>query len=188
MINITQIGPPPPISSYGHVSINNPRNTATTFSSTAASIRDQGVKLLDSSALVSSSVRLPNGGWISASVFKHENHSANNPLFVVKGVDINGWKYEAVVNINDVNPNFASFIEMMALDGHFMTEGKPIGAARSVIGTLGAGVGVYNVFTMFDFLPPLQEMMVFQRSNGNLSGYAHYKNIIDSLLDFIARK
>jgi hypothetical protein len=31
-------------------------------------------------------------------------------------------------------------------------------------------------------------MMVFQRANGNLGGYAQYKNLIDSIIDFMAQR
>jgi len=144
--------------------------------------------LLDSNAIVSSSVRLPNGGWVSASVFKHESHSPDNPVYLVKGTDVNGDKYEMVVNINDVNPRKAHFIELMALDGHFASKGQSLGFARSAVGALNAGSGVYNMFTKFDSLPPLHEMMVFQRANGNLSGFMHYKNVIDSLMEFMAMR
>jgi len=144
--------------------------------------------LLDGSALVSQSIRLPNGGWISSSVIKHESHTERNPVYIVKGMDINGESYEAVINVNDISPYSMNFLEMMALDGHYMTKGKYLGAARGVIGALGAGFGAYDVFTKLNAFPPLQEMMVFQRSNGNLGGYMHYKNIVDSLLDFIAQR
>ena len=186
MINLVQRNVP--ISNASNTFMVRPQNTAVTAPNTARSTREQGVSMLDPSALKSISVRVPDGGWISASVTKHENHSERNPLFIVRGTDINGDRFEAVVNINDVNPRSASFVEMVALDGHFVTQGRPVGAARSAIGALGAGAGVYNVFTVFDFLPPLEEMMIFHRSNRNPSGFAHYRNVINTLMGHIARR
>ena len=151
------------------------------------SIKDQGLSLLDSKAIVSTSVRLPNGGWVSASVFKHESHTLDNPVFLVRGTDVNGDQFEMVVDVNKVDPKNAHFIELMALDGYFVTKGQPLGLTRNAVGALNAGFGVYDVFTKFNSLPPLQEMMIFQRANGNLGGYMQYKNIVDSLLDFIAQ-
>jgi len=38
---------------------------------------------LDSKALVSAGMMLPGGGWMNASVYKSENHSDDNPVFLV---------------------------------------------------------------------------------------------------------
>jgi hypothetical protein len=171
-----------------HTQVPKSRPKNTNVSNNNFSISEQGLMNLDSSALVSMSLRLPGGGWASASVFKHENHSDRNPLFIIRGVDINGEKFEKTVDVNRVSPYSMNFIEMMALDGHFATQGKAIGAARSVIGALGAGLGTYNVFTMFDGMKPIEEMMVFQRANRNLRGYFHYKNIVDTLTNHMAQR
>ena len=150
------------------------------------SIRDQGLSLLDSKAIVSTSVRLPNGGWVSASVFKHESHTPDNPVFLVRGMDVNGDQFEMVVDVNKVDPKKAHFIELMALDGYFVSTGQPSGLTRNAVGALHAGLGVYDVFTRFNSLSPLHEMMEFQRSNNNLNGYMQYKDIIDSLMNLLA--
>ena len=182
MINLTQVKSP---LCNPNFSMNRQR-TVNTASNKANAIRDQGLKLLDSNALVSTSVRLPNGGWVSAYVFMHENHSTDNPVFLVRGTDVNGDQFEMVVDVNKVNPKNAHFIELMALDGYFVSKGKPVGLTRNAVGALHACLGVYDVFTRFNSLPPLHEMMEFQRLGRNMSGFMQYKDIIDSLIDFMA--
>jgi hypothetical protein len=168
---------------------NNSQNTSATASATANSTNNQNQAVqLDSNALVSASMRLPGGGWMNASVFKSENHSEDNPVFLVRGTDANGKAFEAEININNVNPRNASFVEMMALDGHFAAKGQPLGATRSAAGAMSGLRGSYDSFSKFDFLPPLREMMEAQRFHGNLNGYTQIKQAIDSLMDFISQK
>jgi hypothetical protein len=168
----------------------NTRVTAphTRSSSDPNTIRNDGMALLDSSAIMSKSIRLPNGDWISASVSKHENHTERNPLFIVRGTYANGDRFEAVVDINRVSPFSMNFVEMMGLDGHFATLGKPIGAARSVIGALGAGLGAYNIFTKIDGIKPLEELMVFQRANRNFRGFSQTRSVVDTLTNHMAQR
>ena len=184
MINLTQVKSAACRANYP---TNNSRSV-NTVPYKPMSIRDKGLGLLDSKAIVSTSVRLPNGGWVSASVFKHESHTPDNPVFLVKGTDVNGDQFEMVVDVNKVDPKNAHFIELMALDGYFVSKGKPMGLTRNAVGALNAGLGVYDVFTRFNTLPPLQEMMEFQRSNRNLSGFMQYKDIVNSLIDFMAQR
>ena len=184
MINLTQVKSPLCNPNF----LMNKARSVSPASYKANSIRDQGLSLLNSNAIVSTSVRLPNGGWVSASVFKHESHTPDNPVFLVRGTDVNGDQFEMIVDVNKVNPKNAHFIELMALDGYFASNGKPMGLTRNAVGALHAGLGVYDVFTRFNSLPPLHEMMVFQRANGNLGGYAQYKNLIDSIIDFMAQR
>ena len=117
---------------------NRQQNTSPADSTTANPMSTQSkTAVLDSSALISSSTRLPDGGWMNASVFKAENHSEDNPVFLVRGTDSNGKPFETEININNVNPRNASFIEMMALDGYYASKGQPLGAARSAAGSEG---------------------------------------------------
>ena len=187
MINLTKVKSAACRINFPNSSMNRPQ-AAANYKNRADSIRDQGLSLLNSNAIVSTSVRLPNGGWVSASVFKHESHTPDNPVFLVRGIDVNGDQFEMVVDVNKVNPKNAHFIELMALDGYFVSKGKSMGLTRNAVGALHAGLGVYDVFTRFNSLPPLHEMMVFQRANGNLGGYTQYKNLIDSIIEFMAQR
>ena len=54
----------------------------------------------------------------SANVYKAEGYSRDNPVYLVKGIDKNGNKYEQTVDVSKVNPNHCSYTEMLALNAH----------------------------------------------------------------------
>lgn len=54
----------------------------------------------------------------SANVYKADNYSEDNPLYLVKGIDKNGNEYEQTVDVRKVNPNSCSYTEMLALNAH----------------------------------------------------------------------
>jgi len=160
----------------------NPVSTTTTH----RTIVQNNMAIIDSSALVSGSLNLPGGGWMNVHVHKSENYTEDNPVFRVSGTN-DGKAFDVEVNIKNVNPNNASFIEMSALDGYNVYKGQPSGAARSIPAAMSGLRGNYDAFSKLDFMSPLKEMMETQRFHGNLSGYYHFKNIVDSLLDHISK-
>ena len=140
---------------------------------------------LDGDALVSAGVRLPGGGWVNASVFKAEGFSPDNPVMLVRGTDVDGRPFEEVVNINDIDPRNASFIEMFALDGYFAANGKPTGVTRAVASLAGSEAAGGNAFTKFDFVSPLLQLLETQRVNGNWDAFFQLSPIVDTLMNHI---
>jgi hypothetical protein len=143
---------------------------------------------LDSSALVSSALRLPGGGMMSASVFKSVNFSVDNPVMLVRGTDGDGKAFEVEVNINNVNPNNASFVEMFALDGYFAANGQSSGITRAAAGAMSGAVGRNTAFTQFDFVSPLKEFLETQRFHNNWDGVMRLSPVIDNLLAFMSKR
>lgn len=143
---------------------------------------------LDSNALVSSALRVPGGGMMSASVFKSVNYSADNPVMLVKGTDGNGKPFEVEVNINNINPKNASFVEMFALDGYFAAHGQSSGATRAGAAAMSGATGRNNAFTQFDFVSPLKELLETQKFHNNLDGIMRLSPVIDNLLNFMSRR
>ena len=197
MINRIGTSPNPFLTNVSNTFMRTHQNTTSFDSMMANSASNQGrFAVLDSSALVSSDMRVPGGGKINASVYKAEGYSADNPVFIVKGTNVDGTPFEVEINVKSINPRNASFVELHALDGYYVANGgQELGARRAAASAMIAaevvgrpGNAEFDAFSKFDFIPPLQEMMGYQRSNGNLSGYEHYRHIIDSLLDFIAQK
>jgi len=165
-----------------------PRSQNINASGKPFNIQEKGVAMLDSQAIISMSMRLPTGDWVSASVYKDEKHTDKNPIFNIIGTDVNGHGFNWQINLNDVKPNSMHFIEMLAVDAQAQLDGKPIGAARSVIGAIGAGFGEYNIFTKVDGIKILEETMVVMRENRDLKGYFHYKSVVDSLTNFMGQR
>lgn len=151
---------------------------------TSATINSEDVPVFATLKLL-----LPGGGTMSASVFRAEGFSADNPVMLVKGINVDGTSFEAVVNIRNVNPGNASFVEMLALDGYFAANGKP-----SVVRTL-AGLGVFknasgsaDAFTQFNFAGALKESLAAQHSQGHWETYLWIRSVLDNLLNHIAQR
>jgi hypothetical protein len=145
---------------------------------------------LHGEALVSAGVRVPGGGMMSASVFKGENFSAQNPVMLVRGTDVDGSPFEVEVNINNVDPRNASFIEMFALDGYFAANGKPASATRAAAGAMAIqdALASNNAFTKFDFVTPLLEHLETQRFHRNWEAVAWLSPIMDNLMNHITQR
>ena len=57
----------------------------------------------------------------SAYVFRAEDYSKDNPVYLVKGTDRNGNAYEQTVDVSKVNPNSCSYAELLALNALWHT-------------------------------------------------------------------
>jgi hypothetical protein len=126
-------------------------------------------------------------GFVNASVFKAESFSSDNPIMLVRGTDVDGRPFEEEININNVDPRNASFVEMFALDGYFAANGKPTGVTRAVAG-LARGADDGNAFTKFDFVTPLRELLETQRINGNWDAFFKLSPIVDTLMNHIGNR
>lgn len=56
-------------------------------------------------------------------VKKDDSYTKNNPVFVVSGKDKYGNEFKKKINVNDIKPKDASFIEMSALHAHLSLSG-----------------------------------------------------------------
>ena len=148
---------------------------------------------LDGDALTSQSIRLSRNTWITASVFKADDFSADNPVVRVVGTNADGTPFEEFININNVDPREASFIEMLALDGYNAANGKGVGKfaraaaagmqsqdiARGGCGT-NWGYGI-DAFTSLDMLSPVIQLMNLQQRNGNIEGFMRLQEIVNAM-------
>lgn len=128
------------------------------------------------------------GRSVSTSVFKAENFSAQNPVFIVTGTDVDGTNFKVAVNINDVNPRNASLIEMAALNAYRSVNGLPRIPTVIFDGhNPEAGLDLARVSSaseQADFLAPLLELATMQRDNKNWESYFLLKEMTDWLLQF----
>ena len=127
-------------------------------------------------------VGTPDGG--SASVFKSDAYSELNPEYKVKYWDKDGSEKEYLINPREVNPEEASYMEMLAYTtyadvqgytkdgfGHFITAAGGVNQDQSY--SLG------NIDTKQNFKTIVAEMMKLQYDNNNLEGYLSYKQLFD---------
>lgn len=64
----------------------------------------------------------PNGQ--SFSIYKADNHSAENPILNIKGTDKDGNSYEQQINPLTVDSENASYVEMMAVNAYLVDIGE----------------------------------------------------------------
>jgi hypothetical protein len=128
---------------------------------------------LEKSALMAASFRVPGGGWLNASVFTAESFSPENPVMLVRGTDVCGTVFEKEINVRDINPHNASFIELMAFDGYSAANGKQSQTARIAARALvmqelnGKEFSNFNAFTQVDFATAFSGLKESLHTNRN---------------------
>ena len=152
----------------------------------------QGVNapiVLKRDALVSEALRLPGGGMLNAHVFKADTFTPENPVMLVKGTNTCGSPFEVEVNINDLNKNSMSFIEMFALDGYITAN---TGRTSSITREVGRALMFSDIeadgFTKFNILPALKEALVMHRQNGNWNAVAGIDYVINSFTNHFSNR
>jgi len=145
--------------------------------------------VLKGDALVSGALRLPGGGMLNAHVFKADSFTPETPVMLVKGTNTCGSPFEVEVNINSLNKNSLSFIEMFALDGYITAgTGNTSGIARAAGQALFHSDIAADGFTKFDILPALKEALAMHRQNGNWEAAVWMNSIIDSFMNHFAHR
>lgn len=129
---------------------------------------------------------LANGGSVSYA----EDFDYNNPVIIVRGEDDFGF-FEAYVNLNDIDINNCSFIEMEALNGFYLGEAMNNGTFDSTRGIVPSfnSSNIYNNnsrnpnFT-FNLIEATQN---YQSKVASLSNerFLESNNVLDFLNKFI---
>jgi len=174
---------------YGDSRVQNKSQSATDFADVFKNFSCAGVGELSGDALFSG-ITVVGNKTISASVYYSKNYSPDNPVYAVKGVNIDGTRFEKEINVNDVDPRNANHIEMQALRAHLIANGKmsDIGAMMNPFsGVFGSSYTNPDAFTKADWLAPMGQMMEWQRANNNLEGYNRFMDIIDALMEHIQK-
>lgn len=132
----------------------------------------------DSGSKALACVGFPDGS--SASVFKADGYTDSNPQYVVKYWDRNGEETEYNVNPTQVNPEKASYLDMLAYSTYLDHTGQTktsfgdfLIASRGVNGDLT--YDAENINTKMDFKALVKEFMQLQYDAGNLASYLSFK-------------
>ncbi|MBO5459801.1 MAG: hypothetical protein J5981_06090 [Lachnospira sp.] len=127
-------------------------------------------------------VGFPNG--VSASVYKAEGYTEENPQYRVKYWDKSGEEAEYIINPKEVNPANADYIEMLAYSTYSDVQGytsnaygKFLSAAGGINGELTYDLS--NIDEKTDFISIVKEFMQMQYDANNLNGYLSYKQLYD---------
>lgn len=119
----------------------------------------------------------PNGN--SFSIYKGEGYSSNEPWMYVNGIDEKGNEYEEKINAKEVNPNDASFVEIMALNSYLVDEGTLKTESLGFFPRENA-----DDLTKQDYMSILQEWRNMQQSMGNLAGYKNFSDVCNAFKAF----
>ena len=120
----------------------------------------------------------------SVTVYKPKDFEPSHPVYHVKAWDAEGnVTAERMVDVAEVDPNSADYLDMFAYASHLADSGKCPDAQGAFIGAnaiYNADSG-YSYFDKTDWLGMIRDMMQMQYDAGNLAGYVKYKQFWDSL-------
>ena len=132
----------------------------------------------DSGSRALTSVGYPDGS--SVSVFKAEGYTDGNPQYMVKRWGKDGEETEYFVNPTQVQPEDASYIDMLAYSTYLDLTGQTkngfgdfLSASGGVNGDLTYDAESMN--TKMNFKSLVKEFMQAQYDAGNLAGYLSFK-------------
>ena len=138
---------------------------------------DQDV-LLCSDALMS--YASPQTGE-SVNIYRAENYSKENPVYLIRGLDASGNPFEQEVDAGKIDPNHCSYNELMVLNvetGHT----SPSDYLHAVAARDKAGAGSY--FDKMDYLSFAKAGMNDMKTVGSWDTYLACSKWIDSLLKY----
>lgn len=132
-------------------------------------------------------IGFPNGG--SASVFKSNNYTDSNPEYLVKYWDKESGEQEILVKPQEVNPENASYLEMLAYSTYLDEKGYLSDAfgsfTKAAMGTdVSKSYDSNSINEKIDFKAMIKSFMDMQYNAGNLKGYLSIKKFYDFMSGF----
>lgn len=117
----------------------------------------------------------------SASVYKANDYSEENPLYIVKGMDKNGNEYEQTVDVSKVSPNSCSYTELLALNAHTGNKSDSDFLSMAIMKDKS---GTASYHEKADYLSAAYALMDDMKTLGNWDGYLRYGKWINDILTF----
>lgn len=117
----------------------------------------------------------------SVNIYRADNYSKDNPIYVIKGLDKNGTPYEQEIDAGKINPNHCSYNEMMVLNietGHT----SPGDYLHSV--AMRDKSGTNSCFEAADYIAYAREVMKDMKTMGRWDLYLSYDRWINDIMDF----
>ena len=120
----------------------------------------------------------------SVTVYKPKDFDPSHPVYKVKAWDAEGnVTAERMVDVAEVDPNSADYLDMFAYASHLADSGKCPDAQGAFTGAnaIYNSDSGYSYFDKTDWLGIVRDMMQMQYDAGNLAGYVKYKQFWDCL-------
>ena len=165
--------------------------------------RDSGVLSSTSSASSNITLHMSDGGnsgnaltamgfpdGTSASVFQADDYNPADLEYRVRYWDKDGNYTDIMVKVKDIDPQNASYLEMLA----YTTYGDVEGLTKNAFGNFMSAAGGVNGDLSYnadsingkkDYMSTIREYMQLQYESNNLSGYLSYKELYDYMNDKI---
>ena len=165
--------------------------------------RDSGVLSSTSSASSNITLHMSDGGnsgnaltamgfpdGTSASVFQADDYNPADPEYRVRYWDKDGNYTDIMVKVKDIDPQNASYLEMLA----YTTYGDVEGLTKNAFGNFMSAAGGVNGDLSYnadsingkkDYMSTIREYMQLQYDSNNLPGYLSYKELYDYMNDKI---
>lgn len=131
---------------------------------------------VDSNALFSI-CHVPTGE--TANVYRAEGFSKENPVYIVKGTDINGNDYERKINVKDINPNHCSYVEVLAWSVHTGHANDFLKMSR-----LRGEAGETSILEKTNYLELARKIMTEMQIAGAWGDYIRYKGWVDDFMEY----
>ena len=120
----------------------------------------------------------------SVNIYKADNYSEDNPIYLLKGLDADGNAFEQEVDASKINPNNCSYNELMVLNvetGHT----SPSDYLHSVATRDKSGTDSF--FETSNYIEYAKEAMNDMKTAGSLDSYLSYDKWIQSLLNYTSK-
>ena len=121
----------------------------------------------------------------SANVYKADDYSEDNPVYLVKGIDKKGNEYEQTVDVSKVNPNSCSYKELLALNAHTGNKSDKNFLSMAI---MKDKAGTASYYEKADYLSAAYALMNDMKTLGNWDGYLRYDKWINDILTFCKSK
>ena len=121
----------------------------------------------------------------SANVYRADDYSEDNPVYLIKGTDKNGNEYEQTVDVSKVNPNSCSYTELLALNAHTGDKSASNFMTMALLKDKTDGASYHE---NADYMAMAHELMNDMKTLGNWDGYLRYGKWINDILTFCKGK
>ncbi len=121
----------------------------------------------------------------SINIYKSDNYSKENPVYIIKGLDKDGEEFEQEIDASAINPKYCSYNELMVLNletGHT----SPSDYLHAVATRDKSGIGSF--FDKEDYIAAAGAVMQDHKVMGNWKDYLAYDKWISDILNYYVKK
>ncbi len=121
----------------------------------------------------------------SVNIYRSKNYSADNPVYLLKGLDKDGREFEQEIHAQEIDPHNCSYNELMVLNletGHT----SPADYLHAVAARDKAGI--QSFFQDKDFAACIRAVMSDHRQMGSWDSYLSYDKWLQKILDYARGK